>query len=243
MGEKEANMLRKLLMVAMAAAVPMGAVALGAGTANAGAPLTAPPITCALSGTVNFAPPGISHNGAQTPNKTSSTTVTGETFNACTGGPNQSGGVGSPLTIVSKNTKCPKAPKTGPPPACVKPNYTYDTAASFAGTNLTTVEKAVKKAPPTIDGVLFKVKPTSAAQVLPGHQCGSSESGFLITGSAKSSPKYTYTSFSILACLGHDSGSGTTNNFTNDLIIALGGGSDVIATASIDPATSSIGIS
>ena len=59
-------MIRKLLMVAAAAAVPMGAIAAGAvggGVAGAATPITVTPVTCQESGTVNFMAPGISLSG------------------------------------------------------------------------------------------------------------------------------------------------------------------------------------
>ena len=59
-----AHVIRKLFMIAAAAAIPLGAVTLGAGTTSAGAPPPpSPPLACTVSGTVTFAPPGINRQG------------------------------------------------------------------------------------------------------------------------------------------------------------------------------------
>ena len=81
-------MIRKLLMVAAAAAVPLGAIAVGAvGGGVAGAKTLEPASTvqCALTGTVNFAAPGISLIGVTTASKTGATTSS-LGFTGCTPG-------------------------------------------------------------------------------------------------------------------------------------------------------------
>ena len=70
-------MIRKLLMVAAAAAVPLGVIAAGAvggGVAGAATPITVTPVTCHESGTVNFMAPGISLSGNATTSHTTTTT-------------------------------------------------------------------------------------------------------------------------------------------------------------------------
>ena len=72
-------MIRKLLLVAAAIAMPAsaGTVALVSTSSVAGANT---PITCALTGIVHFAAPGITKNGSLTTAMTTSTTTTGGTL-------------------------------------------------------------------------------------------------------------------------------------------------------------------
>ncbi len=243
-------MLRKLMMVAAAAAIPLGAVALGAGPAAAtkGPPPASPPLTCSASGTVNFAPPGISRNGSISLNKTSTTTTSGLVFSGSGCG---SGGTGPANTIVSKSTvKCSKKVANenksgGPQPGCMVGGYNvYDQASAFASTGTATLQKALKKLSFTVNGIPFSGKTTSAA-VSGSGQC-SGEAGFVLSGTVKAKP-YTYSTFTLIACLGHDTGTGTTGSFVTDIAVQLGSPSSTstIATASIDGGTgeSSLSIS
>lgn len=236
-------MIRKLLMVAAATAMPLGAIAVGVGggVASAKAPTPLTPITCTASGTVTFAAPGISHLGSVSQSKTSAVTTTATTFSACTGGVpiNPTSGSSPANVITSKNTKCPKNPPYSPP-TCIKPAYLYGTASSFAQTGPAALQKALKKLNITLGSLSFKGKTTGAAAINPGGVCGP-DTGFALTGTLKSTPKSTLSGFTLNACLGADTGtslaSGGTNFYT-DIVSALGGGADVISGASIDGASS-----
>ena len=234
-------MIRKLLVVAAAAAIPMSAVAVGAigsGTAFAGKTVNpSPPVSCTVAGTITFAPPGISHDGLVSTSKTSTTNTSAITFAGPACGPNttNSGGSTPPRAITSKSTKCPGTT------ACPKGSYISDTASSYVTTGASSLQKALKKGTITLDGVGFPFKTSSAASVN-GGACGS-EAGFQISGSVKNKA-YAYTSYSLLVCLGGDTGTGTTGAFLNDITTAIASASGpTIATATIDPATSVLKVS
>ena len=244
---KEQKMIRKLLLVAAAGAVPIGLVAMGAvgsGVANAakGPPPPSPTVNCALSGTINFAPPGLSFLGTTTSSKDNTTTVSGVSYSGCTG---YTASSASSLSIVTKNSKCPKTtPNPDPYPAgCLKPLYYGDSVASFASAPLTTIEKSLKGLGLTVNGAVAKTKATSASEVEgTGGACGPSDgAGFLISGTAKVKP-YAYTSFNLQICLSGDTGTNTTDNFFGDVASAALGGDQVIATATIDPTESFINL-
>ncbi len=241
-------MIRKLLMVAAATAMPVGMVAVGVvGDGTAGAkppPPPSPPITCAISSTITFAPPGISTNGAVAPAgyKFSFVNTSLVHFTGCTVVNGSTTGAAGPLSIRSKNTKCAKTPPNTPVPGCAKGLTYYDTAGQFAGEGPASIQKALKKLSLVVDGIGFAAKTSSAAIVLPGSSCGT-EGGFLLTGSVKAKP-YLYHTDSLLACLGSDTGTNTTGNAVADITAAaLGNTSIVVATADIDPATSTLHIS
>jgi hypothetical protein len=234
-------MIRKLLVVAAAAAIPMSMVAVGAiGSSPAFAGKTvlpSPPISCSVSGTVTFAPPGISHNGSVGTGKTSTTNTSTITFAGPSCGPNatNSGGSTPPRMITSKSSKCAKTPDS-PVPGCVKGDTYFDTASSYVTTGASTLQKALKKGTITLDGVGFPFKTSSAVSV-DGGACGA-EAGFQISGSVKNKA-YAYTTYSMLVCLGGDTGTGTTGAFLNDITTAIASSSGpTIASATIDPSSS-----
>lgn len=229
-------MLRKLMMVAAAAAIPLGGVALTAGTASAKAPPPpSPPLNCSASGTVTFAPPGISTNGSVSPNKTSTTTTSGLTLSGAGCG---TGGSEPANAIVAKSTvKCSKKVPDqnstgGSQPGCLPGDRVYDQASAFASTGTATLQKALKKLTFTVNGITFSAKTTSATTSGAG-QC-SGEIGFVVSGTVKAKP-FTYSTFTLIACLGADTGPNTTNSFLADIAASLGGNTAItIATATID---------
>ena len=241
-------MIRKLLVVAAAAAIPMSAVAVGAvgsGVAGAGTPASSNPITCALAGHVAFASPGLSHFGSATPNKTSTTATSGAAFTGAACGANGTnvGNVSSPFadkSIVIKNTtKCSKTIPNNPIPGCVKGDYVTDQASGLT-TSGPSLKKAIKKGTFVLNGISLPFK-TSVAGAYTG--CGGAEQGFQITGTVKNKA-FAYTTFALTICLGDDSGTGTTNNFANDIVTALASTSGpTITSAEIDPAYSSLAVS
>ena len=149
-------MIRKLLMVAAAAAVPLGAIAVGAvGGGVAGAKTLEPATTetCNLTGTVNFAAPGISLVGVTTASKTGATT-SAIGFTSCGAGESISSSAGS-LVITTKNSKCvapypsnPTALGTSAATSCEKGRLITDSGGAL-GTPGTfkSLGKAVKVLP------------------------------------------------------------------------------------------------
>ena len=121
-----------------------------------------------------------------------------------------------PLSVAGgKNTK-----------TATKHVYQTDTVAEFiaAGGGL---KKSLKSL--NISGNIFKVK-TSAEGL---SFCGGSEVGFQINGQVKGT--YGDKTAQLTVCLGADTGPGTTGSFGAD----FGKPGPTIATATIDPATSS----
>jgi len=209
-------MIPKMLKIATAMLMPVGmvaGVALTSGVASAKTPPTVTPATCPVTGTVQFAAPGLSTVGAVEASSKSTTTTTVSTSGACTGSNTNS--------IVSKSTvKCKSQPTTAPCTGTV--GYVFDTSAGFAGgSTITTLNKALKKGLVVDDsGTSLTLVPTAAdtAAILPGKSasdgaCGI-DSGFHLDGTLK---KATGT-WTANICLDDDSGTGVTGNFTNDIL-------------------------
>lgn len=221
-------MIRKMLMVAAAIAMPVGMTAAGvvitSGVAGAKAPVVAP-TTCAVTGTVTFPAPGLSKIGSVGASSKSTTSSSTTASGGCTGT--------SLVTIKSKSTvKCKSQPTTAP---CTgKTGFVYDTEGGFA-TSVPALAKAVKKGLVVVDNAvsltLVPTPGTGVAEILPGGTCGG-DVGFLLTGTVK---KATDT-FSANICLTTDTGPGTSGSFLGDLISGAG----TIATASIGGPDSSI---
>jgi hypothetical protein len=221
-----------------------------AGSAKAATPPPPDPArNCSISGTVTFASPGISHNGSLSTNKVSTTTVTGSSYN-CGG----AGNTTTPdLSIASKATSsCDKkvagqqdnkGANPSSNPLCNKQTvktWVYDTASGFASAGSGTLQKAIKKTTIVIAGETYLLKTTSVAIATSG-QCPS-EVGFVINSQVKKPKQDKAQTATEIACLGHDSGPGTTNSFAADIISALGGPGVTIASAQIDPAHSTLHI-
>ncbi len=233
-------MIRKLLVVAAAVAMPVTVIAVTGVTA--GAKTVVPPdpaATCSISATITFAPPGISNNGSVGTSKTSTTTTSGETFGTVAGDPACSGSAPN-LAITSKSTKCSKkvAGQPSSNPACEPGMYGYDSWANFESGGVASVQKSLKKLVFTINGITYSTKTTSAA--IDGN-CANGEVGFLINGTVKAPKNDKAQTDTLAACLGTVTGPGVVGSpptFTGNLF-----GPGTVATAQIDPATSTISVS
>jgi len=223
-------MIRKMLVIAAAVAMPAAAVAGmtaigGAGIASAKAlpPLTG---TCALTGTVTFAEPGLSYDGTLT-NKSVETTKTAITPS----------GICGTKAIKSKINSTPTACATASPaPACglataktlaKDPDY-YDTASSLATSGVSQIVTSLAAGIPAVDNgtkVTLQVTSGGTGAVLPGGACGST-TGFALTG-AVTNGGTAVSSYSLTICLTGDSGSGTSGSFFPDYLSAAGGNTTV----------------
>jgi len=225
-------MIRKLLVIAAAIAMPVSAVTVigGSSIAGAGTPLPPDPaVNCAVSSTVTFAPPGISVNGVVTTSKTSTTTTSGTSVvGPCTG----TGG--PPLNITSKNLKCGKVADT-PVPGCVKGSTYFNSWSGFIAQGTTAVAKDTKKLTINVNGITYSIKGTGATVAA---TCGS-EVGYTITGAVKAPKNDKGQTVNLTACLGAVTGTGLSS-YTNFVLNLNGPG--VLATAQIDPATSTLSI-
>ena len=264
-------MIRKMLTIAAASVIPMtgfvGAVAVGAGTAGAGAPLVAA-ATCAISGAVTF-DGGISANGRIDSSKTStSTTSLSGTGTHCQP---------TVLTqnITQKSAKCadvtlvpayvlgslltPAAtilPGCGPD-AKGKPSKLYETGTAWGfvggvdvkGVPASTtdgIKLALTQGVPYSDnGEALTLLVGSVTADLPGGLCGT-EAGFTLAGTVKKSATATW---DLNLCLLGDTGPGTTGVFLTDIATAAihtvtGTWSDglSISTALVDPTTATLHI-
>ena len=216
-------------------------------TATLGGPssltLSLPNMGCTVAGAVTFKSPGLSAGGSLT----SATSVTTKSSTTPTG----TNCSGSPIgvTIASATTPCPQTngvPNSGDPAACqaqkngvyaitTKPNY-YDTNGSFASSGLSDLQAALQAKPlkTTVGGIPVLLTYGTAAQVLPGGVCGSTDVGFHLTGNVSyktaSNVVGTYTDN---ACISSDTGPNTTGNFVTD----LGSSTATIATAIIGGAS------
>ncbi len=153
-------MIRKMLVIAAAVAMPAAGLAMVTGTGIASAKTTYAPAsgTCAIAGSVTFAAPGLSPNGAIT-NKGSEKSVAST---APTGSSTPLGGNGAGLCgtgainakIISTTTECwstlPVYSKTSPtggvlasgaPSTC---DVNGDTAASDSSLSATDIKTAIK---------------------------------------------------------------------------------------------------
>jgi hypothetical protein len=238
-------MIRKLLMVSAALAMPIGLVVATGTTAYAkGKPPPDPAVNCSVhNGVVTFATPGLTQSGTLTTAKTTTSTTSGLTLEngttSCTG---SSGG----RSIVSKTQKCSAAGSTTDYPICAgapKGEDAYGSAKSFTdASNAANLAKQLKSLTVTANGITYTTKTTSVSQIL-GGACGS-EAGFALNGTVKAPKNDKNQSAVATICLSSDTGSGTTGSFLNDLETELGSSptSMQIATATMDPAKSTVAI-
>jgi hypothetical protein len=231
-------MRRKILMGILAIALPIGTVAAVQTTASAKTGPPDPAVNCGAAGSVQFQAPGLSKNGSISATLKTSVTSATSSFTGC-------GGT-SPLSvnINSKNTKCKGPNNPAGTPCEAKHTYTYDSEASFATTGTSSILKSLKKITFTVAGRTYLSKSSAANSITctdsvspPGGD--PTEVGFKITGSVKSPKNDKGESVTLVACLGTDSGPGTTGSFFDD----LASGTGTIAGASIDGHTSSLAIS
>ncbi len=232
-------MIRKLLVVAAAIAMPISVVAVTGVTA--GAKTVTPPdpaITCSVSAAVNFASPGISTPGSVSTSKTSTTTTGSETFGTASGHPTCTG-TASGNTITTKSVKCDKKVAGSPSSntACEPGDYGYGSWANFENSGTASIQKALKKLSFTINGIAYQSKTTSAATVV-GGACGS-EAGFQLNGTIKAPKQDKNQPVVLVACLGASTGTGLTST-SNFALNAFGPGT--VTSSQIDPTTSTIQI-
>ena len=213
-------MIRKIITIAAAIAIPVSAVtALGAvvGSGVAGAKAMPPTsITCAESGSVVLPKPGLTHDGSLTAKATEETkgSIKG-TGTGCSTKANK-------LKIVTATTKCAGA--MSPPPVCSTgnttkdPNY-YDDAGGYAGSASSGVGSALPLETTDNGTKVWLELGTSGAS----STCGANQ-GFTLSGNVDNSTQTaaigTYTDN---VCVTSDAGAGTTGNFAVDLLDDIGG--------------------
>jgi len=222
-------MIRKLITIAAAIAIPVSAVtALGAvvGGGVAGAKAEPPTsITCAESGSVTLPSPGLTNGGTLTAK--ASETTKGSITGSGTGCSTKA----IKIAIVTATTKCPETdgvPNSGDVGACqaytIKkgakvyaiakdPNY-YDDALGYVESASSGVGSALPLETEDNGTKVWLELGTSGSS----SNCGGSNAGFKLTGNVDNATQSaaigTYTDN---ICVTGDSGSGTTGSFGTDL--------------------------
>ena len=253
-------MIRKLLLVAAAIAMPAsaGAVTLVATAPSAGAAAT---INCHVAGTVSFEAPGLSHNGKATTATTDTTSVSAQTYTkgttACTG-------TGPALTIKTANKKCNASGETTTVPACVghPTEYGYGSFDSYAQTGVSSIKSDVKTFKFTINKVAYTSTTLTTSSGVAVHTCPASkvygsESGFEIKGkiTAPTTSPYKNAATTVIVCLGSATGTklqiqkspkATKPGFVYNLETGLGTSAPdkaiIVTKGLFDPAESSLNI-
>ncbi len=233
-------MRRKILMGVLAIALPIGTLVGLSSAASAKNGSTVPAdgaVNCTVSGSATFPAPGLSASGSISATSKTSVTTASASFGGCGGSSALS------VNISSKNTKC-KGANNPQAPCAVKKTYLYDTESGFATTGTTSIQKALKKITLHVGGRTYQTKTSAASSTgctapPPGPGGVQQETGFKIVGTVKSPKQDKGQTVTLIACLGADTGPGTTGSFTSDLLLGTG----TIASATIDGATSTLSIS
>jgi hypothetical protein len=205
-------MIRRLLLVAVAIAMPVsaGTVTLVATAPTAGAAAT---INCHVAGTITFAGTGLTHNGHVTTATTSTTSVSTETY---TKGSTACSGTGPALAIKTANTKCSASGATTTIPACVghSTEYGYGSFDSYAKTGVSGVKADTKTLKFTINKVAYTSTTCTASSCVAIHTCPTSktygsEDGYEIKGTitAPTTSAYKGAATTAIVCIGSAEGS------------------------------------
>jgi hypothetical protein len=227
-------MIRKILVVTAAFAMPVAALTAVTTVASSGVAFAkgGPPeaMTCAQTGSVTFAKPGLTYGGTLTGKATTET----KAVVAGTGDALPCGTKAIKLKIISPTTAC-SAPS--PAPACsgatVKdPNY-YDSAAGFTGgSTLTDLATALAAGIKTTDNGT-KVTLEFGSDSVSSSCLGAGTLGFEIQGNVNDAAGPTGLTYTDNVCLTTDTGISTTGNFTADLTADESAAVSTIKTAGI----------
>jgi hypothetical protein len=229
-----ANAVRKMLLVASAAAVPLSILAT-TGVAASKPPPPDPAVICSLGGTFEMS--GISKDG-----------FAGFSALMLLENDNIGGGCigsGSP-SDVSDRVKCDKHTPGLPAsnPACVPKTWGYN---SWANVTDGTLASAIQNETVGhfgwsffINGIEYYARSTSSSTVHSGGLCGSSEIGFQEIAKVALPRNDRSQTMTITDCLGAITGDGLNpgDNFYDASVDQIG----TVVTAAIDPATSSVHI-
>jgi hypothetical protein len=232
------NIRRKVLFGAVALVLPVATVGVligSGGTAFAKSGPNGPTVTCSVGATITFPAPGLSKAGSENASKTDTTSTSNVSYSCGSAGT----GTGAGVTITSKATKCKGDDDPSGTACTAKGEYSYDSATEFADNGTANLLKALKKLDVTIGSTTYSIKNSAASEIIAAAPCASNEVGFEVTGEVKG-PKepenYKGGTSTFVACLLHDTGPGTTDNFFND----LSGGTATIESASLDSSHSSL---
>jgi len=226
-------MIRKLLVFAAAVAMPAAALAAVSTVGSAGvagaAGKTYDSQTCAISGSVTFATPGLSYNGSLS--KKSTSTADSAATSTGTGCGNKTTGTSTLKNkIVSPSTNCNTA--TPPlPGACAgetsKEFYAYDNSSSLASSGTSSIVTSLGPKGINIydngNKVNGQVTTDGTSAVDPGGACGTNV-GFQLQGNTNVSGL----TYDLLLCITGDTGTDTTGSFYNDYIDSSEGDAAIV---------------
>ncbi len=230
-------MIRKLLVVAAAVAMPASAMAavtaVGSSSIAGAVTKTYTTMSCTVTGSVTFAKPGLSYNGsisaAATSKAKTAATATGTGCGKITAADPTGTANTTKNTITSASTDC----NTASPPlpgACTKETatkfYAYDTASNLATAGVSSIVSSLgPKGLKLVDNhnaVTGDVTTGGTTSVV-GGACGSGNVGFQLSGNTNVS---TLT-YNLLLCIDGDTGTGTTGVFGTDYLAAAGGNTGI----------------
>jgi hypothetical protein len=203
--------------------------------------------TCSGTGTgqvVTFASPGLSNQGTASPSAASKSKTGGGTV-SCKGLVKGTGTVTKNKIKSVSTTQC--STDSNPPSPCpTSPtdDFVYDSSAQFMSGS-STLYKDIKNQSWKVGATTFAVAAfTASSSIEPGGTCGGSEAGFLLSGPLTTGPSSLHgKTVTINACLGTDTGPGTSGSFLADFLAEQGGNTSIIiTTATLDPATTTIKI-
>jgi hypothetical protein len=237
-------MLRKILLLAAAVALPVGilTLAVSGGVASASKPVNGP-VGCSISAKVTFASPGISNSGSESTKTTSTTSTADETL---TNGETACSGTGKALKITSASTECTGNGEPSSNPACTtggkKQEYGYNSWNNYETTGTSSLGSITSLAF-TINSIKYTVVPSSSGPTscTDASVPGGVEVGFKFTGSVSKPTQDAGQSATLIACLGATTGTGTSTDCQENFEQCIGN-AGTVATATVDPATSTIDI-
>jgi hypothetical protein len=218
-------MIRKMITIAAAIAIPVSAVtALGAVVGSGVASAKAMPptsITCAETGSAVLSKPGLTHSGSLTNKATEETKATiGGTGTGCDA-------KASKLKIITTTTACAGA--MSPAPICstatakqlAKDPRFYDDAGGYASSAGDIGASLPLET--TDNGTKVWLEFGTSTSEAPGGTCGSN-TGFNLTGNVDNvTQTAAIGTYVENVCVTSDTGTGTTGDFYLDLLYDVGG--------------------
>lgn len=245
------NMIRKLLMVSAAIAMPVsaGTVALVSTPSVAGANT---PINCAVTAVVHFASPGISHNGAVTTATSEATTTTGGVLSGSGCGSTHSGTLPN-QTIHTPTVACTGTHLPASNPACVTGKRGYDSWTNYVSQGTSSIASSIPNITLHIGSSTYVSHTTSASALTPtASGCGTGttglgkEVGFKILGKVTTAGAYLNSVTTLKICLGKVTGTHLVAAHAPATVptffYQLGNTSNLVTTSTIDSAHSSLNI-
>jgi len=205
-------MIRKMLLIATAVAMPLGATAVTAVAGSTSAGAASVPIVCHPTvpfSLVTYAAPGLSQAGSFSASPTSTVNTGSQNLGCGSAGPAHI----NPQSLTTANTQC-----TGtntPVVGCSAGMYSYDSIGGFAG-NASTLWSSLVTLVYTINGASYTETNSSSNAAAGCLAVG--EVGFTIHGTITAGPAARMGhAAKYVACLGADTGGGTSGSTTADL--------------------------